>query len=51
MNEPIGTADIDEDTEVANAGDAASLDVAFLQLLEQALLLRGALFLNGGPLG
>src|SRR2546422_11518195 len=50
MDEAVGAADVHEDPEVADAGDCAGLDVAFLKLVEEAFLLGGALFLDGGAL-
>ena len=50
VDEAVGAADVHEDAEVADAGDAAGTDVAFLQLQEEALLLGGALLLHGGAL-
>ena len=50
VDEAVGAADVDEDAEVADAGDAAGADVAFVQLEEQAFLLGGALLLDGGAL-
>ena len=49
MDEAVRAADIDEDSEVADAGDAAGADVAFLQLQEEAILFGGALLLDSGP--
>src|SRR3990172_11355502 len=50
MHETTAPADVHEDAEVTDAGNAPGLDIAFFQLLEEALLLRGAPFLHGRAL-
>src|SRR5438105_2935424 len=51
MDESVGAADVDEDPEVADAGDCAGLDVPFLELEEEAFLFGGALFLDSSAFG
>ena len=50
MDEAVRAADVDEDAEVADAGDACRTDVAFVELQEEAFLLGGALLLDGRAL-
>ena len=50
MGEAVGAAEIDEHAEAAHAGDPAAADIAFVQLLDQALLLLHAPLLQRGAL-
>lgn len=50
MDEAVRATDIHEDAEIADAGDAAGTDVAFVELQEEALLLGGAFLLDGSAL-
>ncbi len=50
MNETISATQIDEDAELADAGDLAALDLALSQLGQEALLLLGPPLLHGRSL-
>src|SRR3989304_5953734 len=50
MGEAVGAAQVDEDPEVAHAADAPAANVAFPQLLDEALLLVSTPLLEGGAL-
>ena len=51
MSETVGAAEVDEDAEVGDGGDVALADLAFLELLDDPLLLLAAPFGHGGALG
>ena len=51
MHQAIGAAQVDEDPELADAGDAAAADVALAQLRQEAVFLLGSPLLDGCPLG
>ena len=51
MGEPVGPAEVDEDAEIGDGGDAALVDFALAQLVDDALLLLAPPFRHGGPLG
>src|SRR5574341_318677 len=51
MDEAVCPTDIDENTEVTNAGYPARLDVTLIKLEQQTLFLSSPLFLQGRALG
>ena len=48
VGEAVCPAEVDEDAEAAHAADATLADVAFVQLFDEAFLLREALLLESG---